>query len=786
MNAALFPPQQEVLDHGILDLGFSSVISLPTGAGKTTLAEIAIDKALARREKAVYLTPLKAIADEKVQLWKERWPEHRVGIFTGDYTGDRAGISYEEAQVMICTYERLDGVIRAWRRHLGWLSKLGVVIVDEFHLLIDETRGPRLEGTLSRLHRINPFCRIMGLSATVSNHAELATWLGGVSYHSTWRPVPLSHEVRRFKRPEDKPVLIGEIVSSESSKGGQSLVFASSRRRAEGLATTLRDGGLRVSHHHAGLGMTERRQIEADFREGRLDCIVATPTLEMGLNLPCRIVVIADHTRWDGESFSALPVWNYLQRAGRAGRPGQDSAGRAILLAPTWARKFPNYDRSPPEPVRSQLHRELSLAEQVLVEIASGCCRTREELEASFLKHTLAHIQHPHNSIDLEVCVARMLAADFIEQDSKSKLRATPIGWTAVREQLSPSAAMQILSLRTGHTPTKLSNFDLLLHHCWSRDLQPRLPASIEIIDHLEELICDIPSLLLDTAPPEELAPRVIASGVLMATLCWAQVEGRDLEALCAPLDVYPTDAYSLVENLVRLLNSSAALVAAYEKHNAVESPTENAPPSAANLRERLTTLAMSLQYGLPGNAVSLTRVPGCGGMLARRLFDAGITDLEDLALEEPEELAKIRGIGKKRATEWNQVAQELVKDWDPLCENVPAPRNRQVVRPSDWPVDIDPGRLRRAIDLTVVDTGGQYLVTGGADIHHVDRTTCDCADFREHDTSWWCKHRLAVRIAKKDPQITQLAARLGELDRPNTVAGHLAELTLGRTWRHE
>ncbi len=123
--------------------------------------------------------------------------------------------------------------MRHWQRHFSWLNRLGLVVVDEFHLLMDPGRGPRLEGAISRLQRVNPFCRVMGLSATVSNHADLAAWLGGVSYHSTWRPIPLEHEVRRYKRLADKIGLVIEIVAETQKSGGQTLVFASSRRRAE-------------------------------------------------------------------------------------------------------------------------------------------------------------------------------------------------------------------------------------------------------------------------------------------------------------------------------------------------------------------------------------------------------------------------------------------------------------------------------------------------------------------------------------------------------------------------
>ena len=150
----LFPPQQAVLDHGILDLGFSSVLSLPTGSGKTTLAEMAMERALACGEKVAYLTPLKALAEEKIPIWSDRWKEIKVGIFTGDYTSSSTPIPYREAQILICTYEKLDAILRNWQRHFGWLAELGLAVVDEFHLLTDASRGPRLEGTISGEHGI--------------------------------------------------------------------------------------------------------------------------------------------------------------------------------------------------------------------------------------------------------------------------------------------------------------------------------------------------------------------------------------------------------------------------------------------------------------------------------------------------------------------------------------------------------------------------------------------------------------------------------------------------------
>jgi helicase len=781
----LFPPQQEVLNHGILDLGFSSVLSLSTGAGKTTLAEMGMDRTLVRGERVAYLTPLKALAEEKITSWIDRWPGRKVGIFTGDYEASSVPVPYRDAEVLICTYERLDGILRYWQRHLAWLSQLGLVVVDEFHLLMDPSRGPRLEGTISRLRRVNPFCRVMGLSATISNHADLAAWLDGVSYHNTWRAVPLEHEVRRFNRLADKAGIIVEIVAETADEGGQTLVFASSRRRAEQIAVQVSSAGYAATHHHAGLNLEVRRVVESNFRSGFLACLVATPTLEMGLNLPCRTVVIADNTRWNGEAFEPLPVWNYLQRAGRAGRPGQDGAGRAILLAPTWARGLLDYGRATPEPIRSRLTKSASLAEQILIEVASRSCRTKAQLAGTFLPSTLAFRQDPSIAGQFADCLNDLLVSGLMREDESTILHPSPAGWVAVRHQLSPATAKHLLSLSDLEKPYVLTAFDLLLHHCWDGDLQPQLPVSIEVIDVLQDLIRNIPSYLLDSAPPVSLSPRACAAGVLMATLVWHYVQGQDPVKICEFLDIYVSDAEVLRQNLVRLLQASADL---HQAIDPVSDPAERRMREqfcGSSIASRICRLSIQLEHGLPGDAVYLTLIPGCGGRLARRLLDAGISDLEDLSSQEPSDLAVIPGIGPKRARAWIEAAERLIKEFEPDTTPILPCRSRSIAAPTDWPRDIEPGRLQRASTLKVDGGPRTYWVSGGAEEHSVQGDACDCADFAQHEAGWWCKHRLAVRLTNKDRTLKALADRLTDLRPPPSLAGHLADLTLGRRWQH-
>ena len=127
--------------------------------------------------RAIYLAPLRALAAELGTRWQGRFGQASVGVFAGA-TGSRPSrpmVPFEEARVLdVMTPERLDACTRTWRAHWPWIPEVDLVVVDELHLLGDPHRGPRLEGTLLRFRRLNPFARLVGLSATLGNREELA------------------------------------------------------------------------------------------------------------------------------------------------------------------------------------------------------------------------------------------------------------------------------------------------------------------------------------------------------------------------------------------------------------------------------------------------------------------------------------------------------------------------------------------------------------------------------------------------------------------------------------
>ena len=483
----LFPPQKELINSGMLTENRHLLINMATGSGKTFLAELAVMAVVRSGYKAVCVTPLKALASQQQESWKEKFQGYTVGVFTGDTTGGgRPKTGYEKCDILIMTPERLDGCMRSWRRHWAWITQLGIAVFDEFHLIGQKERGPRMEGTITRLVRLNPFVRVVGLSATMPNADDLGRWLHGSAFSSPWRQVEVRKSVRRYKKADEKPAMLLETVKECISSGGQSLVFCNSRARAQSLASYLCENGVRADFHHAGLMPDARRAVEERYKEGKTDVLAATSTLEMGLNLPARQVVNYDSVTYSECGFVPLPVWSFIQRAGRAGRPGLDREGEAVLFLPKWGGKADRYLREDCEPVSSQLTEHIFMQEQILIEVCAGFSRSRKELSEGFLPLTL--YGHEHGEASVNPAVNRMVLAGLLDEEEKDDgsgmiLKAGLLGRLAVRLMLSAQTIGTAYRLIT--ECERLYFFDLLFMAAMSDDCSPVLSADYEETDVL-------------------------------------------------------------------------------------------------------------------------------------------------------------------------------------------------------------------------------------------------------------------------------------------------------------
>lgn len=389
----LHPPQHEAMPS-VLN-GINTLLAIPTASGKSLVAYIGIMKRLLQDEvgsKAVYIVPLKALASEKFDDLSELCSAVglTVGLGIGDASAEAKKI--EECDVLVCTSEKLDSLMR---NRSEMMANVSIVVADEFHLMNDSTRGPTLEINLTRLRHLRPKAQIIALSATVGNCEDLASWLDATLVLSDWRPVALEYSTfhdlhleprlvqssamssdgeslqppRDIEGPKSHPTWV--VVNDTLDQDGQVLVFVGTRRSAqsealklakrvekrllkedpdrhkrlgifadslegrqqtamaERLATAIRGG---VAFHHAGLTHGQRKSIEGAFKEGLLVGLTATPTLAAGVNLPARRVLVRDLKRWDDGMSRPLPVMEVRQMLGRAGRPKYDAFGEAWVL----------------------------------------------------------------------------------------------------------------------------------------------------------------------------------------------------------------------------------------------------------------------------------------------------------------------------------------------------------------------------------------------------------------------------------------------------------------------
>lgn len=458
------PAQKAVIESGYLEDKSNYIISIPTASGKTVLGILPALKTILNGGKAIYAAPLLSIQNEKVKEFKA-FEEH--GIKVGKHP------SNSDLSVMV--FESFDALTR-----FSWnvLREVDTLIIDEFHMIGEYSRGPTLESAITRAKIINPSLRIIALSATLKNIDEIEQWLDGKTVEHNYRPVPLNKEVldAEMFNTKNKNDVIVKIVEKAIEDNSQALSFVSTRRFTESLATYVakkidkkttkeqkqkfkqvadkllevpkKKGSLPtttclklaeaaekgVVFHHAGLFNEQKEIIEDEFRKGNILMITATPSLMYGVNLPSKYVVIRDHTRWTSNGPASIPVFDYEQMSGRAGRPQYDDVGYSYLVAKTMDEAFDleaRYVNGEIELTNSKLiDNKDAIYKQIIAQIASSLSKNLDDLNDFFGK-TLYGFQMKNNPS------MSMFAQDSLNWELESALefllqngiiRATPKG----------------------------------------------------------------------------------------------------------------------------------------------------------------------------------------------------------------------------------------------------------------------------------------------------------------------------------------------------------------------
>jgi helicase len=667
----LYPPQAEAAPLAVA--GKNLVVAVPTASGKSLIAYLAAMKhILERKGKVLYIVPLRALATEKYDDLRKFEPLGiKVGISVGDF--DSPDTRLHHYDVIVATSEKADSLLR---HQSDWLQEVTLVVADEVHLINDPDRGPTLEVTLAKFKRFKNNLQIIALSATVNNSRELAEWLDAVHIANRWRPVKLKegiymdgsvkfidNSVRKVVFEEDP---VWSLVKDAVKEGGQALVFVNTRKSTESLAVKFSklvkdlaegvemdaetermiDGEAEhtsvgrtlkscvkkgIAFHNAGLTNEQRRMVEGQFKKGKIKCIVATPTLAAGINLPARRVIIRDVYRFDNGMNVPIPVMEIKQMCGRAGRPRYDPYGEAILLAKsedegTFLRD--TYLLGEPEDVISKLSNEAVMRSHVLSTIASGTAGSWEGL-MDFLGSTF--FAHQANIVGIEEAATNIL--EFLEKERMIKtgpdqtFKATFFGRRVSDLYIDPMSAVRMRMALEKYKPGK--EFGLLHAVCSTPDMKTMFIKRNDR-EWLEDLVMKREGeLVFDPPEDDETEYEFFLAEVKTATILDDWTQEIEEEKILDRLGIGPGDLRNKVEIGEWLLYSMREMSNIFNK--------DAYPP--------LTELMTRLQYGVKAELLDLVKLKGVGRIRARSLFRKGYTSLEALRQAEPSQIAKVIGI---------------------------------------------------------------------------------------------------------------------------------------------
>lgn len=384
--------QKEAINY--IEEGKSVVVCAPTGAGKTCIAEAAIQLAIQNNNRIFYTTPLKALSNQKYHDFSKKYGIENTGLLTGDTSINR------DAKIVVMTTEVFRNMLygTTFGSVKDNLKDVKYVVLDEVHYMNDESRGTVWEESII-------YCptniQIIALSATVQNSSQLTDWINTVHSETKhvftdFRPVPLRfyyydsskpHTIlplmtptgalnskikpeSRYKyfnaktQPKNPMADIVEVLHQKDML--PCIYFTFSRRKCDENALQCKklelltkeesieiekyiDEYLKdnmylfnspqlelikkgVAPHHAGLLPGLKNLIERLFQKGLVKVVFATETLAAGINMPARTTIISSISKRTDDGHRLLTANEFLQMSGRAGRRGMDEIGYVVIV----------------------------------------------------------------------------------------------------------------------------------------------------------------------------------------------------------------------------------------------------------------------------------------------------------------------------------------------------------------------------------------------------------------------------------------------------------------------
>ena len=453
-------------------------------------------------------------------------------------------------------------------------------------------------------------------------------------------------------------------------------VLGSPTRQCERLARCVKKG---VAFHHAGLHSDQKSLIEDNFREGSIRIIACTPTLAAGLDLPAFRAIIRDLKRHGGNwGMVDIPVLEYHQMAGRAGRPGKDPYGEVVTFARSDDEEeeiHEKYIRGYPESIYSKLAVEPVLRTYVLSLVASGYCSTEGSLIEFFGKTFWARqYKDMHRLEQIIIKMIELLegygfiygrkrdtdgndasegfvsASDLDDRKDlrEKKLKATPLGKRVAELYLDPYTANHLITCmrdaaELGDLPD--SSFLHMISH--TIEMRPLIRMGKKTEEIVSDFIIENEETLLEHEPSmydEGYREYYDSINTTLFFMDW--IEEIDEDKILEKFNARPGETRYKLDTAEWLLFAS----------------TEFAEISGLrDLKKRMSRLSVRVKNGVKEELLPLLKFRNVGRVRARKLFNNGIKDIRDVKSTDVISLSQI--VGSRIAKSLKEQTGEEVKE---------------------------------------------------------------------------------------------------------------------------
>ena len=412
-------------------------------------------------------------------------------------------------------------------------------------------------------------------------------------------------------------------------------------KQCEKLAKCVEKG---IAFHHSGLAPKQKELIENGFRDGKIKIICCTTTMAAGMDLPAFRSIIRDLKRYTHHGMDYIPVIEYHQCAGRAGRPGKEDYGEAIVIAKDGMDKQEIIERfilGKPEDIYSKLAVEPVLRVYVLSLIVSKIAKTKEGLIEFFSKTFWAH--QYKDMKELKNIIQKMLKLltewgfikdlEFISADELGKLTPSRLGERIAQLYLDPYTANHLIK-GIEKADKLVEPFELLQLICDTLEMRPLLRVKVKEEEFYENMIGEKESSLLIKIPSYfDSEYGDFLNSIKTANMFMDWMNEEDEEYLLEKYNIRPGETRYKISIADWLLYSLKEISLILDKKWLIK---------------EIEKLRVRIKYGVKEELLGLLKLKGIGRVRARKMFNSGLKTLKDVKKIDLQSLEKI--IGEKRA----------------------------------------------------------------------------------------------------------------------------------------